>query len=100
MATPEGLRAFTDHLPRGRRVEWAVCCKGGNAFPLAMSAIATGGHVAIGIGDYPYPELGQPDNATLVREVEIIRSRVPEVSTRSTGCWPADGGPTVGRRPQ
>ena len=68
-ATPEGLRAFTDHLPRGRRVEWAVCCKGGNAFPLAMNAIATGGHVAIGIGDYPYPELGQPDNATLVREV-------------------------------
>jgi uncharacterized protein (DUF849 family) len=68
-ATPEGLRAFTDHLPRGRRVEWSVCCKGGNAFPLAMNAIATGGHVAIGIGDYPYPELGQPDNATLVREV-------------------------------
>ncbi len=68
-ATPEGLRAFTDHLPRHRRIEWAVCCKGGNVFPIAMTAIATGGHVAIGIGDYPYPELGQPDNAQLVSEV-------------------------------
>jgi 3-keto-5-aminohexanoate cleavage enzyme len=68
-ATPEGLRAFTDHLPRGRRVEWAVCCKGGNLFPLAMAAIAAGGHVAIGIGDHPYDELGAPSNADLVREV-------------------------------
>jgi uncharacterized protein (DUF849 family) len=68
-ATPEGLRAYTDHLPRGGRVEWSVCCKGGNLFPLAMTAIATGGHVAIGIGDYPYPELGTPGNADLVHEV-------------------------------
>jgi uncharacterized protein (DUF849 family) len=68
-ATAEGLRAFTDHLPRGRRVEWTVCCKGGNLFPLAMAAIASGGHVSIGIGDYPYPELGAPTNAELVREI-------------------------------
>ena len=67
--TPEGLRAFVDHLPRGRRVEWAVCCKGGNLFPLAMTAIANGGHVAIGIGDHPYDELGAPSNADLVREI-------------------------------
>jgi uncharacterized protein (DUF849 family) len=34
-----------------------------------MTAIAEGGHVAIGIGDYAYPELGQPTNADLVREI-------------------------------
>ena len=68
-ATPEGLRAFTDHLPRRRNLVWSVGCKGGNLFPLAMAAIAAGGHVAIGIGDYPYPELGQPSNARLVDEV-------------------------------
>lgn len=68
-ATPEGLRAYLDHLPRNRRLQWTVCCKGGNLFPLAMTAIASGGHVAIGIGDYDYPELGQPGNADLVHEI-------------------------------
>ncbi len=68
-ASPEGLRAFTDHLPRGRKLLWSVGCKGGNLFPLAMAAIAAGGHVAIGIGDYPYPELDHPTNARLVDEV-------------------------------
>ena len=68
-ATPEGLRAFTDHLPRDRKLLWSVGCKSGNLFPLAMAAIASGGHVAIGIGDYPYPELGCPPNARLVEEI-------------------------------
>ena len=68
-ATAEGLRAFTDHLPRSRPLLWSVGCKGGNLFPLAMAAIASGGHVAIGIGDYPYPELGYPSNAQLVDEI-------------------------------
>lgn len=68
-ATSDGLRAFLSHLPRNHRVEWTVCCKHGNLFPLAMQAIAEGGHVSIGIGDYDYPELGQPTNADLVREV-------------------------------
>ena len=34
-----------------------------------MTAIATGGHVSIGIGDYAYPELGYPTNAELVGEI-------------------------------
>jgi 3-keto-5-aminohexanoate cleavage enzyme len=68
-ATTDGLRAFLTHLPIDRRVEWTVCCKHGNLFPVAMQAIAEGGHVSIGIGDYDYPELGQPTNADLVREV-------------------------------
>ena len=32
-------------------------------------AVAAGGHIAIGLGDYPYPELGTPTNAELVRAV-------------------------------
>lgn len=68
-ANSYGLRAFRDHLPQSRQVEWTVCCKEGNLFPAAMTAIAEGGHVAIGIGDYAYPELGHPTNADLVREI-------------------------------
>ena len=68
-ATTDGLRAFLVHLPKDRRIEWTVCCKHGTLFPVAMQAIAEGGHVAVGIGDYDYPELGTPTNADLVREI-------------------------------
>lgn len=68
-ATSDGLRSFLAHMPKRRRIEWTVCCKHGNLFPVAMQAIAEGGHVSIGIGDYDYPELGQPTNAELVAEV-------------------------------
>lgn len=68
-ATPAGLRAFLDVMPHNRRIEWSVCCKEGNLFPLAMTAIQNGGHVAIGIGDYHYQELGAPTNAVLVTEI-------------------------------
>ena len=81
-ATPEGLRAYIDHLPRNKQVEWTVCCKGGNLFALAMTAIAQGGHVAIGIGDYTYPELNYPTNAQLVTQiVNMARLVGREVAT-------------------
>lgn len=66
--TPAGLNAYLDFLPR-HPLEWSVCCEGGNLFQLAATAICSGGHIAIGIGDYAYPELGAPTNAVLVREV-------------------------------
>lgn len=68
-ATPDGLRAYMDHLPKKTPPIWSVCCKSGNLLPLAMTAIEQGGHIAIGIGDYAYPELGCPTNAALVNEV-------------------------------
>jgi uncharacterized protein (DUF849 family) len=81
-ATPSGLRAYLDHLPPNRRMEWTVCCKDGNLFTSAMQAIQLGGHVAIGIGDYDYPELGQPTNADLVEEiVHMARLVGREVAT-------------------
>lgn len=80
-ATSEGLRAFRDFMPR-RELHWSVCCKEGNLLPLAAEAIARGGHVAIGIGDYPYPHLGGPTNAELVAEVvKLARRAGREVAT-------------------
>jgi 3-keto-5-aminohexanoate cleavage enzyme len=80
--TDAGLRAFRDFLPRGRKIEWTVNSKPGNLFPVAEIAIREGGHVAIGIGDDPYAELGAPKNADLVRRiVEMARSHGREIAT-------------------
>ena len=39
-------------------------------------------HIAIGLGDYPYPELSQPTNAELVaRIVALARAMGREVAT-------------------
>jgi uncharacterized protein (DUF849 family) len=41
-----------------------------------------GGHVAIGLGDYQFPERGTPSNADLVKEVaKIARAAGREVAT-------------------
>jgi uncharacterized protein (DUF849 family) len=80
--TPAGLRAFLDFLPKNRRLHWSVNSKPGNLFPVAAQAIQLGGHVAIGIGDNPYTELGAPRNADLVRRVvELARACGREVAT-------------------
>ncbi len=80
--TPAGLRAFLDVLPPGRPIEWSVSSKPGNLFPTAAQAIQLGGHVAIGVGDNPYTELGAPTNAELVRRVvEMAKSYGREVAT-------------------
>jgi uncharacterized protein (DUF849 family) len=99
-ATPEGLRAYTDHLPRGARVAWSVCCKAGNLFPLAMTAIATGGHVAIGIGDYAYPELGHPGNADLVHEVARLARLVGRPVATPAEARAILGLPALARAPR
>jgi len=40
------------------------------------------GHIATGIGDYPYPELGQPTNADIARRVaQIAADAGREVAT-------------------
>ena len=81
-ATTAGLEAFLSHLPADRQIEWTVCCKHGNLFPVAMQAIISGGHVSIGLGDYYYPELQQPTNAALVTEVaRLARLIGREVAT-------------------
>lgn len=66
--TARGLLAHLDFLPQ-RAVEWSVCNKIGNLTAPAAIAIEMGGHVSIGLGDYLYPELGQPTNADLVHHI-------------------------------
>jgi uncharacterized protein (DUF849 family) len=57
-ATTAGLRALVEFLPAGRRVEWSVLTFGSNALALLGAAVEAGGHVALGLGDHPYPEVG------------------------------------------
>jgi uncharacterized protein (DUF849 family) len=70
--TLRGLSALAEFLPTGVPIVWSVSNGGGNLLPLVAAAIELGGHIAIGLGDYAYPELGQPTNADLVREVARI----------------------------
>ncbi len=86
--TPAGLQALIDFVPTSVDCVWAAACFGANALPLAEIAIARGGHVAIGLGDYAYPELGSdangghPSNAEVVAAVaEIARRHGREVAT-------------------
>jgi uncharacterized protein (DUF849 family) len=67
--TPEGLDVHLAFLPEGRAVEWAVINLHGSMIGLLEMIIRRGGHVQIGIGDYPYRENGAPTNAELVRQV-------------------------------
>lgn len=66
--TTRGLEALIDFLPPQRRIVWTVACKEGNLFNVASTALERGGHLAPGIGDYPYRELGCPTNAQLVKQ--------------------------------
>ena len=80
--TLKGLQAHMDFLPADRRIVWTVVNYGGNLLSLASAIIATGGNISIGIGDYTYPELGQPTNAELVeRVVAIARDVGREIAT-------------------
>lgn len=75
--TPRGLQALVDFVPQTIECDWAVACYGASNLELARIAIEQGGHVAIGLGDYAYPELagGAPTNAEVVAEVVAIARR-------------------------
>lgn len=71
-ATRQGFEAHLAFLPQRHAIEWLVCCHGANGLEVAELAIAQGGHVAIGLGDHPYDELGEPTNAWLIEAVAEI----------------------------
>lgn len=84
--TPRGLAALVDFVPTTIECHWAVACYGASNLALARIAIEQGGHVAIGLGDYGYPELagGKPSNAEVVAEVVSIARRCGrEIATPS-----------------
>jgi uncharacterized protein (DUF849 family) len=79
--TPAGLQALIDFVPDSIDCVWAAACFGANALPLAELAIARGGHVAIGLGDHPYPELGNEENGGHPSNAEVVAA-VVEIARR------------------
>jgi uncharacterized protein (DUF849 family) len=75
-ATLKGLRAYLDFMPEGVPCEWTATTGGASILPLAAAIIAEGGHIAIGLGDYHFAELGQPTNAELVGRLVAIAAEV------------------------
>ena len=80
--TVRGLMAHHDFLPKEQRIEWTVCNKVGNLLAPAAAAIEMGGHVAIGLGDYTYPELGTPTNGELVARIaDMARAQGRQIAS-------------------
>lgn len=78
----KGLEAHLMFLPEGRLIEWTANVLGGNLLALAETIARRGGHLAMGIGDYSYPELEYPTNEVLIREtVRVIRAAGREPAT-------------------
>ena len=75
--TRRGLDALLDFLPESAECVWAVGCYGGSLLDIAEYAIERGGHVALGLGDFAYPELGsgEPRNAEVIEAVAEIARR-------------------------
>ena len=77
-----GLETLVEFLPRGVDIHWTFSAVGANALGLVHAAVGAGGHVSIGLGDYPYNELGTPTNAQLVAEVaRMVRAVGREPAT-------------------
>ncbi len=81
-ATVKGLQALTDFMPQGAHWHWMVSVIGANPFAMHAYAIANGGHVAVGLGDHAFPELGYPTNAQLVTRIaDMAHTMGREVAT-------------------
>ncbi len=77
-----GLMTHMDFLPRDRRIEWTVNCKIGNLIGPAAASLENGGHVAVGLGDYSYSELGTPTNGEVIHSfAQLARAMGREAST-------------------
>lgn len=79
--TPEGLDAHATFLPKDKKVLWSAMNYKGNLLLLTEKVIESC-HISIGLGDYPYTELGQPTNADIIAEVvKQARALGREVAT-------------------
>jgi uncharacterized protein (DUF849 family) len=80
--TIRGLQAYLDFFPVKRMWPWSVLGVSSNLLLLVGAVIERGGHIAIGLGDYHYPELGFPTNAQLVARVaQLIREMGQQIAT-------------------
>jgi len=81
-ATIKGLDAVLDFIPPEADWRWTVSVIGANAFAVLADAIDRGGDIAIGLHDYPYPELDFPTNAELIARVaDLGRAMGRQVAT-------------------
>jgi 3-keto-5-aminohexanoate cleavage enzyme len=79
--TPKSIEMYADML-KGVRASWFVAVLGADVIPLVPHTVALGGHVRIGLEDYPHTDKGQPTNAELVgAAVKIIEAMGHEVAT-------------------
>ena len=67
--TAAGLDAYLAFLPKNVPTVWAVTYIGGRLDALLDKIILAGGHIQVGLGDYPYLEDGCPTNATVVANI-------------------------------
>lgn len=65
--TERGLDALLDFMPPGE-FPWLALCAGGDALGLVEPVVERGGHLALGLGDFPYPQLDHPGNAVVIAE--------------------------------
>lgn len=79
--TRAGLESLIAFVPEAVDCVWAAACYGANALELAEVAIERGGHVAIGLGDYAYPELGTEGNGGHPSNAEVVAA-VVEIAAR------------------
>ena len=74
--TEQGLDAHTMFIPKDRNIQWTAMNHGGDLLALTPKIIRKGGHISIGLGDWPYLELGVPSNADVIRHVRELAQRL------------------------
>lgn len=81
-ATLDGLDAMLRFLPKARQLEWVCVIPGGNVLELIPAILERGGHVALGLGDQPWSELGTPRNHEVVaRAARLVSAAGAEIAT-------------------
>ncbi|MFB2880499.1 3-keto-5-aminohexanoate cleavage protein [Floridanema aerugineum] len=80
LPTLPNLQAAISSIPSD--AQWLVMCWNGDVMPLASWVITLGGHVGIGLGDWPYSRFGKPHNGELVDKiVKMAETLGREVAT-------------------
>jgi uncharacterized protein (DUF849 family) len=81
-ATLAGLDALLQFLPKQRAIQWACLVPGGDVLELIPAIVERGGHVAVGLGDQPFSELGTPRNHDVIaRAARLVSASGAELAS-------------------